>query len=48
MGKPSSKIHPLGMETNVGDFTSGLGLGSQAQQRKIDESIPCPTSKKAR
>jgi hypothetical protein len=39
---------PLGMETNVGDFTGGLVLGSQAQQRKIDEMYSLPNIKKSK
>jgi hypothetical protein len=47
-GKTFLENSPLGMETNVGDFTSGLALGSQAQQRKIDETYSLPNIKKSK
>jgi hypothetical protein len=46
-GKTFLENSPLGMETNVGDFTSGLALG-QAQQRKIDETYSLPNIKKSK
>lgn len=47
-GKTFLENSPLGMETNVGDFTSGLSLGSQVQQRKIDETYSLPNIKKSK
>ncbi|MEZ0131238.1 glycoside hydrolase family 97 N-terminal domain-containing protein, partial [Flavobacterium sp. LBUM151] len=36
---------PLGLKTNVGDFTSGLSLKSDANQNKVDEKYELPNIK---
>ena len=47
-GKTFLGDSPLGMETNVGDFTNGLALSESVQLRKIDESYSLPNIKKSK
>ena len=47
-GKTFLENSPLGMETNVGDFTNGLALSNQVQQSKIDETYSLPNIKKSK
>lgn len=46
-GKTFLENSPLGMETNVGDFTGGLALSENVQLRKIDETYSLPNIKKS-
>ncbi|MGD9930221.1 MAG: glycoside hydrolase family 97 protein [Mangrovibacterium sp.] len=46
-GKTFLENSPLGMETNVGDFTGGLDLSENVQLRKIDETYSLPNIKKS-
>ena len=39
---------PLGLKTNVGDFTSGLLLGANVTQNKIDETYELPNIKQSK
>ncbi|MFH6993411.1 glycoside hydrolase family 97 catalytic domain-containing protein [Flavobacterium sp. FlaQc-48] len=45
-GKTFLKNSPLGLKTNVGDFTTGLILKASADQKKIDETYQLPNIKK--
>lgn len=38
---------PLGLKTNVGDFTTGLSLKTEAAQNKIDETYKLPNIKQS-
>lgn len=44
-GKTFLKNSPLGLKTNVGDFTTGLILKASADQKKIDEAYQLPNIK---
>jgi hypothetical protein len=44
-GKIFLKNSPLGLKTNVGDFTTGLILQGSADQKKIDETYELPNIK---
>ncbi|MBN2742380.1 MAG: glycoside hydrolase family 97 protein [Marinilabiliaceae bacterium] len=46
-GKVFLENSPLGMETNVGDFTHALVLGDQVQERVIREVYSLPNIKKS-
>src|SRR6187402_3553500 len=39
---------PLGLKTNVGDFTSGLVLDAKVNQNKIDETYELPNIKQSK
>lgn len=39
---------PLGLNTNVGDFTQGLSLSNVGQQTKVEETYSLPNIKKSR
>lgn len=47
-GKSFLESSPLGMKTNVGDFSRGLSMDEKVQRRKIDESYSLPNIKKSR
>jgi hypothetical protein len=38
---------PLGVKTNVGDFTQGLGMVDKVEQRSIDQTYELPNIKKS-
>ncbi|MBF4487609.1 glycoside hydrolase family 97 protein [Flavobacterium sp. CSZ] len=44
-GKKFLKNSPLGLKTNVGDFTTGLILQASADQKKIEETYELPNIK---
>ncbi|GAB3573709.1 glycoside hydrolase family 97 protein [Spirosoma luteolum] len=46
-GKPYLTTSPLGLKTNVGDFTEGLTLAGARTSRKIDTTYALPTIKKS-
>ena len=47
-GKEFLKNSPLGLKTNVGDFTSGLVLETIVNQNKIDETYELPNIKQSK
>lgn len=47
-GKTFLKNSPLGLKTNVGDFTNGLILEAGADQNEIDETYQLPNIKQSR
>ncbi len=47
-GKEFLKNSPLGLKTNVADFTSGLVLESNVNQNKIDETYELPNIKQSK
>ena len=46
--KASLEKSPLGLKTNVGDFTSGLALDANVIQNKIDENYELPNIKQSK
>jgi len=47
-GKTFLQPSPIGLKTNVGDFTSGLALKENVQFRKVEESYSLPNIKKSK
>ncbi|MGF7139407.1 glycoside hydrolase family 97 protein [Roseimarinus sediminis] len=47
-GKSFLEPSPLGMKTNVGDFSVGLSMSENIQLREIDESYSLPNIKKSK
>lgn len=47
-GKPFIKPSPLGMKTNVGDFSKGLTMADKVDAKKIEEAYELPNIKKSK
>src|SRR5574344_113445 len=46
-GTPFINASPLGLNTNVGDFTQEMALSDQVKRRTVDETYALPNIKKS-